>query len=117
MTLNKIEEEVVLLKAINEIIDSIVNFEVLALTGSDPNTFIFFHSMTHQRFFNIVLVDFLSRTDKRSPVNQTSYLGALKAISENPNFNVGGSISLLSEATRMFIEWLEQEVEIQVMML
>lgn len=114
MTLSKIEEEVIFLKAIKEIIDSIVNFEVLALGGNDPDSQISFHSITHQRFFNIVLVDFLSRTDKRSPVNQTSYLGALKAISENPSFNVEYSITLLGEATHAFVEWLEQEVEIQI---
>lgn len=114
MTLRKIEEEVVLLKAIKEIIDSIVNFEVLALAGNDPDSQISFHSITHQKFFNIVLVDFLSRTDKRSSITQISYLGALKAISENPSFNVGGSIAPLNQATHVFVEWLEQEVEIQI---
>ena len=34
--LNKTEEEVVLLKAVKETIDSIVNFEVLDVTGVDP---------------------------------------------------------------------------------
>jgi hypothetical protein len=65
-----IEEEVILLKAVKELIDSMVNFEVLDVVGSDPDCNILFRTMTHQRFFNIVLVDFLSRTDKRASVRQ-----------------------------------------------
>jgi hypothetical protein len=76
MTLNDIEEEVVFLKAINEIIDSMMNFAMLTLHGSDPDSSVLFETRTHQRFFNIVLVDFLSRTDKKAPVKQNSYLTA-----------------------------------------
>ena len=65
MTLNNIEEEVVFLKAIEEIIDSMVNFEMLTLQGTDPDSAVLFNSSTHQKFFNVVLVDFLSCTDER----------------------------------------------------
>ena len=108
-----IEEEVILLKAVKELIDSMVNFEILDVLGSDPECNILFRTMTHQRFFNIVLVDFLSRTDKKAEVRQTSYLGALKSICNAPNFDVGQSIILLAESTRAFAAWLEQEVEVK----
>jgi len=107
-----IEEEVILLKAIKELIDSMVNFEILDIVGSDPDCNILFRTMTHQRFFNIVLVDFLSRTDRRASVGQTSYLGALKSICNAPSFDVGYSVRLLEESTHTFTEWLEQEVQI-----
>jgi hypothetical protein len=107
-----IEEEVVLLKAVMELIDSMVNFEILEILGSDPDCNIVFRTRTHQRFFNIVLVDFLSRTDKRASVSQTSYLGALKSICNAPSFDVGHSVMLLAESRLAFTEWLEQEVEI-----
>jgi hypothetical protein len=110
--MTKIEEEVVLLRAVKELIDSMVNFEVLDVLGSDPNCNILFKTMTHQRFFNIVLVDFLSRTDKRASVSQTSYLGALKSICSDPSFDVHNSVMLLAESTRAFADWLEQEVEV-----
>jgi hypothetical protein len=114
MTLSDIEEEVILLKAVKELIDSMVNFEVLDLYGNDPDSNILFKSITHQRFFNIILVDFLSRTDKKAFIEQTSYLGALKKISKNPNFDVNGSVTLLSKATHEFVDWLvEQKVEVQ----
>lgn len=112
MTLSDIEEEVILLKAVWELIDSMVNFEMLDLYGHDPDSNILFRTRTHQRFFNIVLVDFLSLTDKRAFIKQTSYLGALKNISKSPNFDVNASVASLSESTHEFSNWLEQEIEV-----
>jgi hypothetical protein len=114
MELSAIEEEVVFLKAINEIIDSMVNFEMLTLHGTDPDSTVLFETSTHQRFFNIVLVDFLSRTDKKAPVKQGSYLGALRAISVNPSFIADDSVASLRKATCTFVNWLEQKVGVDV---
>lgn len=113
MYLSKIEEEIVLLKAIKELIDSMVNFEVLALKRSDPDSSITFKSDIHQKFFNIILADFLSKTDtnKKAPIRSTSYLAALKSISENPSFDIDNSVASLYEATHQFDYWLEQRVE------
>ncbi len=110
--LSDIEQEVIVLRAIKELIDSMVNFEMLSLGGRRPVSEISIESMTHQRFFNIVLVDFLSRTDKKVPIKQTSYLGALKAICQNPSFNVDNSVEPLRVATHQFVDWLEQEIEV-----
>ena len=44
---------------------------MMDVLGSDPDTQIQFHTTGHQQLFNIVLVDFLSRTDKRAPVEKT----------------------------------------------
>jgi len=114
MELSNIEKEVIILRAVTELIDSMVNLEVLDVYGCDPDSNISFRSMTHQRFFNIILVDFLSCTDKRSPIGQTSYLGALKEVLKNPSFNVKGSVTLLSKATSEFIDWLEQKIKVQI---
>src|SRR5882724_9958327 len=114
MGLSGVEEEVVILKAINEIVDSIVNFEVLTLAGTDPDSVIRFQSRTHQRFFNIVLVDFLSCTDPRAPLSQTSYLSALRAICGHPSFDFEGSIEDLREASDAFVAWLNEEVSVDV---
>jgi hypothetical protein len=111
---NAIEEEVVLLKAINELIDSMVNSELLALIGNDPDSQILFHSNIQQRFFNIILVDFLSQTDKRAPIKPTSYLAGLNTICKNPSFNVANSVRALEKATKQFVEWLEQEVKVDI---
>jgi hypothetical protein len=111
---SNIEEEVVLLNAIHELIDSMVNFEMLSLTGDDPRSQISFKSSIHQQLFNVLLVDFLSQTDKRSPIQQTSYCGALKFITTDPSFNWNNSVESLRRAIQQFAEWLDQEVEIEV---
>lgn len=112
--LNEIEEEVVFLNAIEEMIGLMVNFGMLTLHGSDPNSSILFETSMHQRFFNIVLVDFLSCSDKKAPVNQRTYLGALKTILTQPKFDVDNSVASLRDATDTFVKWLAQEISVDV---
>ncbi len=114
LKLTPIEEEVVFLKATLDAINSMVNFAVMSLHGSDPESSILFETRTHQQFFNIALVDFLSRTDRKAPVRQTSYLGALREIADAPHFNVDGSVSSLRTATADFAKWLEDEITVDV---
>ena len=114
MKLKRIEEEVIFLTAIYEIIDSMLNLEILSLNGSDPDCSIVFKSSTHMSFFNIVLVDFLSTTDNRAPVRRTSYLDALCFISEDPSFSIRNSIEQLRLATKDFVDWLQQTVEVDI---
>ena len=109
--LSKIDEEVIFLDAIKELIDSMVNYGVLELHGQDPDSSVSFKTSAHQKLFNVLLTDFLSCTDKRSPVKQESYLSALKSIVTSPSFDVSGSVMQLKEATHAFADWIEQEVE------
>ena len=114
LELTPTEEEVAFLKATLDAINSMVNFEVLSLHGIDPDSSILFATRTHQQFFNIALVDFLSRTDKKAPVKQTSYLGALRQIAENPAFSVNDSVAALRANTSDFVAWLEAEITVDV---
>ena len=110
----QMEQEVIILKAIQELINNMVNNEMLSLAGNDPDSNIKFQSITHQSFFNIILVDFLSCTDKNGPVKPKSYLAGLREISNNPQFNVDNSVALLQQSAEEFKGWLEQEVEVDV---
>ncbi len=65
-----IEQEVIILKAIKELIDSIVNFELMSLLGNDPDSQIAFKGYTHQRFFNIILVDFCPVLTRKALLNK-----------------------------------------------
>jgi hypothetical protein len=112
--MKNIEQEIIILKAVKELIDSMVNFELMSITGDDPDSNISFKSMAHQMFFNVILVDFLSCTDPKGPIKQTSYLGGLRAISDAPCFNEGDSIEQLKIATYEFKDWLEQEIEVDI---
>ena len=114
MRLNDIEEEVVFLSAVVDVIDSVVNHEVVTLRGVDPESTVTFEDSTHQRFFSIVLVDFLSCTDKKAPVTQRSYLGALRAISDCPHFSIDDSDASLRTATKAFVAWLKVTPSIEI---
>lgn len=109
-----IEQEVILLRAISDHIGEMVNFEVMDVYGDDPHSHIMFKTMTHRRFFNILLVDFLSKTDERGPVKKTSFLGGLLEICENPSFNHQDSISSLKATAEKFKLWLRTNVKISV---
>lgn len=103
--LTAIEEEVIVLKAIKELIDTIVNCEVLSLSASDPAE-IRFKSSTHSKFFNVMLVDLLSKIDKKALVKSETYLSSLANITNNPHFNFNKSVAELKLSTQLFREWL-----------
>ncbi|MDG4594104.1 MAG: hypothetical protein P9F75_00145 [Candidatus Contendobacter sp.] len=114
MPYSDIEKEIIFLKAIQELIDEMVNYELFDFVGEEPHSEIRFHSYTHLKFFNIMLVDFLSRSEKDVVGQQLSYLEAIWSICDNPHFDVNGSIGVLAEATQDFIKWLEQDVEVDI---
>ncbi len=111
--LSPIEVEVVRLKATQELIDLMVNPSLCVLKGTDPESEVQFKSSTHMSLFNIVLVDFLSCTAKKSIVPQESYLQGLRIICKYPSFNVDRSVDGLSEAVHAFTRWLEEEVTVE----
>lgn len=113
-TFNEIEQEVVFLSAVFEITNSMVNHVMLRISGSDPDCEVVFASDEHRRLFNILLVDFLSQTDKKLGILPQSYLEALKAITKKPSFNVDGSVESLRSATRDFVQWLDTEVKVDI---
>lgn len=111
---NEIENEAVFLSAVLEIVNSMVNYVMLRISGSDPDCEVVFASDEHRRLFNILLVDFLSKTDNRLPFFPQSYMDALTAIAERPSFNIDGSVDSLATATREFREWLDAEVKVEI---
>lgn len=107
-----IEDEVVYLRAITSLVDEMVNFNLFSLRDDDRgNTEVLFHSETHQRYFNIALVDLLSCIDEKAWPRRLPYLRALKYIVEKPNFDIENSVDLLRRSTRQFIDWLEAKQE------
>jgi hypothetical protein len=106
MKFNNAEKEVIFLKAIKELIDNMANYEVVKLLGDDPHSEVRFNSMTHLAYFNIILLDFLSCSDKKILGEQLSYLGILQAICQSPNFNENNSINNLTISREEFVMWL-----------
>ncbi|MCF7892084.1 MAG: hypothetical protein K9L96_03815, partial [Candidatus Omnitrophica bacterium] len=108
-----IEKEIIYLLAIKQFIDEMVNFEILNVYGKEPDASVGFRSMTHQKFFNIILVDFLSCADTKILDEEQPYLKVLASICENPFFNRYNSIKNLSIATQNFRNWLIKEVIVE----
>jgi hypothetical protein len=105
LSLSEIEKEIIVLKAVSEIIDSIINYEILEISGNlDAN--IRFHSSTHAKFFNLVMVDLLSKTDEKGFLKSRPYLSYLGAITQRPHFDVNNSVGNLSNETKNFRSWL-----------
>lgn len=111
MLFTNTELEAINLKAIVEAIDSMVNYEIIEIRGIDPESEVYFRSITHQKYFYIILVDFLSYFDKTLTDKQNSSLGLLKDICENSKFNHNNSISSLHKSIDIFKIWLDKEVK------
>lgn len=111
-----IETEVILLRAVYDHIGEMVNFSLLDVHGEDPNSTIMFKDMNQRKLFFIILVDFLSVTDRRGPIPQVSFLQGLSNICENPCFSVGHSENELKEVVQNFRTWLREEKEIDIWM-
>lgn len=73
-----------------------------------------FKTSIHQRFFNIVLVDFLSPTAIKVTGDKKSCVDALATICEKPNFNERNSVKLLKQAVTAFKKWLEREIKVKI---
>lgn len=108
---NNVEKETIFLKAIYDLVNDMVNYEIIKLIGNDSHSETRFKSITHQKYFNIMLLDFLSDTNFFG--SKLSYQQALLAICRSPKFNSDNSISSLMLATNELIEWLEKEITVQ----
>lgn len=114
MKFTDIEIEVIYLKAVVELIDSVVNLEVSSIYEGEDGVQAMFRTMTHQKYFNIILVDFLSKSDKKITGDTKSYIKALSDILDNPKFDVNNSISYLKNPVNIFKNWLEEFIEVEV---
>ena len=108
-----IEREVICLRSAQELLDLMVNYEMLELLGSDPNVTVMFKTSIHQKYFIILLLDFLSPASNRVTGDSQSCLEAIQAICKAPSFNENRKIDSLTLAVSEFSEWLQQEVRVK----
>lgn len=111
-----IENEVIILRAVKDHINELVNYSLMEIQGVDPESLIMFNDMNQRRLFFILLVDFLSKTDSRGPIKQTTFLGGLANICNNPQFSINDSEQSLRNAVVDFRNWLREEKEIEIWM-
>jgi hypothetical protein len=111
----KQELEVIFLKAIIDSLDSMLNSELLELRGISPDCEVYFHQKTHQKYFYILLLDFIhSKTDGSFFGEKVTCLELIQKIQDNATFNINNSVSELKEALNIFNSWLNEEVIVNV---
>lgn len=86
-----------------------VNFEIIDLLGKDDELQVVFKTSVHQKYFNILLLDFLSDSNKKITGSSKPFLSSLRSICKQPSFIEVSSIGSLSIATEKFIHWLKGE--------
>lgn len=109
----EIELEIINLKAIIDTLNNMINHEVLDLRDSSTFVEVYFKSYTHQKYFNIILVDFLSPLDNTLIGKKATCLEILQSICEKPLFNRDNSILLLKESTNTFSKWIDETIQVE----
>jgi hypothetical protein len=114
MKFTDVEKEIIFLKAITELIDSMVNLEMFDLSDDENLCEVRFKSITHQQHFNTLLLNFLSRPDSKVLGEKRTYLELTETICQSPNFNNNNSVKNLSISTQEFADWIEQEIQVEI---
>ena len=112
LNLTPLEQEIITLKAVADMIGDMVNHEVMTIHFSDPDSSIMFKSMTHMAFFNVILVDLLSKPSGFF-TSDGSYFDRLEHICANPLMGKVQEIRELTETVCTFARWLAEEVTVQ----
>ena len=112
-----IEREIIVLKAVTDLIDEMVNFEIFEKFERTRDMNMTFRTMTHQRLFNVLLVDMLTRPSKNhfglpsvpkdASGSVRTFLYFLGQIGENPLLNPSSAVLL--EPVEEFATWLDGE--------
>lgn len=90
----------------------LVSWRLFDVLGSDPDSQVVFHSEIHLKFFNVILNDFLSETDREHSAGKKAYLASLRCICDQPNFDVDNSVSKLRVVVSEFTAWLQHQMTI-----
>ena len=120
-----LEREVIVLKAVTDLIDDMVNYEIFEPIRSMRDMNLNFRSMTHKRLFNVLLVDLLS-----TPMNDDFGLAAipenaqgsagtflyyLRLICESPSLydTDAAPSAALAGPVEFFATWLDAECQVE----
>jgi hypothetical protein len=120
--LSKLEQEVVVLKAVWDLISDLVNYQIFEKEHSISDTHLMFRTGPTQRLFNIHLADLLSKpqsgvfglpkpNDNSPQKSDHTFLFYLINISLRPQLSRDGEA--INQPVRLFIEWLETDCVVE----
>lgn len=112
-TFSPSEMEVVVLLAIIDTLNNILNHEVVEIRKSGEYSEVHFKSAIQQKFFNVILTDFLSKLKNKSISNEMTFLELLQNICTQPQFNQNNTISSLQKSTATFHEWINDFIRVE----
>jgi hypothetical protein len=119
---NATEQEVIVLKAVWDLIDDMVNYTMFSKFAPTSDTELRFETSTHKRLFNIILADFLSKPNsqafnlptppQRLPKSDQTYLFYLRRVCDSPTIGPtrGDCIRIPLDA---FVQWLEADCSVE----
>lgn len=116
------EREVVVLKAVWDWIDDLVNHQIFKLHLNAQGAQLIFPTAVHQRLFNVGLVDLLyhrsgwpfelTKVPKDALESEWNIFFHLRQVCKEPILNKDGS-KILSTTLDEFVQWLETEPQIE----
>jgi hypothetical protein len=112
LNLTPIENEIITLKVVLDMIGDMVNHETMTFYLHALDSSIIFKTMTHMAFFNIILVDLLSKPSDIF-LDDKKYIDRLKDICDNPLMGKTSDAQELKIAVCAFDQWLSDKVTIQ----
>jgi hypothetical protein len=128
VTMNPVEQECIILFAVVDMIDDMVNYAMFERLVTTRDTNVMFLGAAEKRLFNILLVDFLSAPASRDSsmpfdlppipargLTDRSYLFYLKHVCAHPK--LGSNATEMSHAVETFAVWLEDRQPIDRMWL
>src|SRR4051812_13076915 len=116
----KVEREAIILNAVWEMIDGMVNYAMFVKHEKVEDTNLMFETSAHMRLFNILLVDFLSLPQRRGkgslpfdlsePPNDSrpsdrTFLFYLRQVCDDPKLN--HDAAPIRQPLEAFTDWLE----------
>lgn len=115
-TFSTTEQEIIALKAILEMINDMVNYQMLTNLVGSTDVSLLPTTETHQRLFNILLVDFLSAPrpfpddllSSPARAGEIGYLANLEVICLNPQLDPSRK-DALEMPLHKFLNWLNYE--------
>ncbi len=106
------EQEKLFLYASVESIGSMVNYELLDVSGEGVEAQAIFKTSIHQKMFSILLVDFLSKSSQEVTGKNLSLLEGLIQVCKAPCLGKKASGQQLRAAVSVFKRWLDKEIKV-----
>jgi hypothetical protein len=110
--LTAMEQEILFLYASIESIGSMVNYDLLDLSGGNVEAQAIFKTSIHQKIFNILLVDFLSKSSHEVTGKNVSLLEGLVQVCKTPLLENKALCGHLRMAVSAFKSWLDKDIKV-----